>query len=315
MGTRIIQFNVPHGCSVQRADKLFAAEFEDVSRVRLQRAFEAGQVTFEGQVIDKRFKIQSAGLLEAHLVEIEREGRPKAVEIPLDIIFEDAAMVVVNKLAGMVTHPGSGTGSDTLVHALLHHTNGGLSTVGEPDRPGIVHRLDKETTGLIVVAKTDLAHHRLAEAFSERATYKRYAALVCGAPTLESGSCREAIGRHPIHRTKMSVQEKGRSAHTDWQIKERFLDLAARVDCVIHTGRTHQIRVHMSHLGFPLLGDSTYDFKANHLPEILVPRVMLHANTLRLRHPVSEEALEFNAPLPDDFECLQKQLSAMNSEG
>jgi 23S rRNA pseudouridine1911/1915/1917 synthase len=308
MAERVIEFQVPPRKASERADKLFAAEFEDVSRSRLQRAFDAGQVTFEGQVIDKCFKVTQPGLLRACLFEADPNQGPQAVEIPLQIIFEDAEIVVVNKPAGMITHPGSGTGENTLVHALLHHTDGNLSQVGSPDRPGIVHRLDKETTGIIIVAKTDLAHHRLAEAFSERNTYKRYTALVLGDPRVDSGSCREPIGRHPVQRTRMSVQEKGRTAHTDWVVRERFSSKAALVDCIIHTGRTHQIRVHMSHLRHPLLGDAAYGFKANRLPEIEVPRVMLHAYELRIDHPTNGLPLTFETPLPNDFQKVTESL-------
>lgn len=309
MAERIIEFQVPEAAARGRADKLFAAEFEDISRVRLQRAFDAGKVTFEGTVIDKRFKLTGAGLLRAVLEEKSASSGPIPVEIPLDIIYEDEALVVVSKPVGMVTHPGSGTGDNTLVHALLHHTDGALSTVGAPDRPGIVHRLDKETSGIIVVAKTDQAHHKLAAAFSERETYKRYTALVTGVPKLASGSVKEPIGRHPTHRTRMSVQSNGRNAHTDWVVKERFGDRSALVSCVIHTGRTHQIRVHFQHLKHPLLGDTTYGFHANRLKEIAVPRVMLHSTELHVQHPISGKLMKFEAPLPSDFlellECLR----------
>ena len=249
-------------------------------------------------------------MLRAVLDEPDANAGPSAVEIPLGILFEDDDIVVVNKPVGMITHPGSGTGDDTLVHALLHHTNGKLSSVGAPDRPGIVHRLDKETSGIIVVAKTDLAHHKLAAAFSDRETYKRYTALVSGVPKLASGSIKEPIGRHPTHRTRMSVQANGRVAHTDWVLKERFGDRAAVVSCVIHTGRTHQIRVHMQHLKHPLLGDTTYGFHANRLKGIKVPRVMLHSTELHVQHPVSGEPMEFVAPLPEDFEQLVRELES-----
>ncbi|PXA02941.1 RluA family pseudouridine synthase [Coraliomargarita sinensis] len=299
-----MEFVVPEGTKPQRADKLFAAEFDDVSRARLQRAFDAGQVTFDGEVIDKRFKISRPGLLQAVLEEPQFDAPPKPVDLPLDIIFEDASIIVVNKAPGMVTHPGNGTGDDTLVHALLHHCKGQLSSVGAPDRPGIVHRLDKETSGLIVAAKTDKAHHKLAAAFSERETYKRYTALVLGVPKRSSGTCFEPIGRHPVVRTRMSVQKNGREAHTDWRVEEAFAKQAALVSCVIHTGRTHQIRVHMSHLGHPLLGDSTYGFKANRLKGTTVPRVMLHSTELRIAHPESGNEARFEAPLPNDIKQL-----------
>lgn len=307
MSERIIEFNVPKGEKAGRADKIFAAQFDDVSRVRLQRAFEAGLVTFNGQVIDKRFKVNQAGLLRAVLEEPNLGEGPKAVEIPLSIVYEDESLIVVNKMPGMITHPGSGTGDDTLVHALLHHCKGNLSSVGAPDRPGIVHRLDKETSGLIVIAKNDLAHHKLAAAFSERETYKRYTALVQGAPKISRGTIKEPIGRHPVMRTKMAVVFSGKEAHTDWQVVQRFGDRAAMVSCVIHTGRTHQIRVHLSSIKFPLLGDPTYGFKASRLKAVDVPRVMLHSTELHIQHPERDELMQFVAPLPDDFsEMIEK---------
>lgn len=310
MSERVITFQVPNGIKAGRADKIFAAEFADISRVRLQRAFEAQQVTFDGAVIDKRFKVNRSGLLRAVLQEPNAEDGPQATEIPLDIIYEDDSIVVVNKAAGMITHPGSGTGDDTLVHALLHHCSGGLSSVGAPERPGIVHRLDKETSGLIVVAKNDRAHHKLAEAFSERKTFKRYTALVLGAPKVSRGSCKEPIGRHPIMRTKMAVVHTGREAHTDWQVVQRFGNRAATVSCVIHTGRTHQIRVHLSSLKFAILGDTTYGFKPNRLKDIVVPRVMLHSTELHIQHPERAELMKFEAPLPTDFEVVMSQLAS-----
>ncbi|MGC6423568.1 MAG: RluA family pseudouridine synthase [Lentimonas sp.] len=308
MASRIIEFQVPPGVKSSRADKLFAAEFEDVSRARLQRAFDAGTVTFDGQVIDKRFKLTDPGLLRAVLEEPNSAERPKAVDILLDVVYEDDSIIVVNKAPGMVTHPGSGTGDDTLVHALLHHTKGALSSVGAPDRPGIVHRLDKETSGLIVVAKTDKGHYKLATAFSERQTYKRYTALVQSVPKLRRGSIKDAIARHPVIRTKMAVVASGKEAHTDWEVLERYGDRAAMVSCVIHTGRTHQIRVHMSSRKHPLLGDPTYGFKASRLKGVEVPRVMLHSTELHIKHPEKDELMEFKAVLPNDFEQLRALL-------
>ncbi|MDP4879978.1 MAG: RluA family pseudouridine synthase [Opitutales bacterium] len=309
MSERIIEFNVPKGAKAGRADKIFAAQFDDVSRVRLQRAFESGLVTFDGQVIDKRFKVNQPGLLRAVLEEPDLGEGPKAVAIPLDIIYEDESLVVVNKMPGMITHPGSGTGDDTLVHALLHHCKGNLPGIGGVQRPGIVHRLDKETSGLIVVAKNDLAHHKLASAFSERETYKRYTALVQGVPKISRGSVKEPIGRHPVMRTKMAVVFSGKEAHTDWQVVQRFGSKAAMISCVIHTGRTHQIRVHLSSLKFPILGDPTYGYKASRLKELQVPRVMLHSTELHIQHPERDELMQFIAPLPDDFNEIIEKLS------
>lgn len=304
MSAQVIEYQVPEGVLAGRADKLFAAAFDSVSRAKLQRAFDDGQVTFDGVVIEKRFKVNRPGLLRAVLQEEQCERKPEPVDLALDIIFEDEAIVVVNKASGMVTHPGSGTGEDTLVHALLHHCADQLSSVGAPERPGIVHRLDKETSGLIVVAKTDQAHHKLAEAFSTRQMDKRYTALVLGQPKRTSGSIREPISRHPVMRTRMAVQRKGREAHTDYEMCRSFGSRASELSCRIHTGRTHQIRVHLSYLGHPLLGDHSYGFKSARLPGFEVPRVMLHARRLRLDHPVTGERMEFEASLPADFEAL-----------
>jgi len=308
MAERVIECEVPGGLAPVRADKYFASEFEDVSRARLQRAFDSGGVTFDGNVIGKRFKLAGAGRLRAVLDVPDAEERPQPAAIPLSVVYEDESLVVVDKAAGMVTHPGSGTGEDTLVHALLHHCGERLSTVGAPDRPGIVHRLDRETSGLIVVAKTDAAHHKLAAAFAARDTFKRYTALALGVPRRASGTCRDPIGRHPVVRTRMAVLPKGREAHTDWEVVESFGGKASLVHCVIRTGRTHQIRVHLSAMGHPLLGDATYGFKASRLKGAVAPRVMLHSAELAFVHPESGETVAFEAPLPEDFERVLREL-------
>jgi len=309
MSDRIIEFTVPAGAKAGRADKIFASEFDDISRARLQKAFDAGQVSFDGVTIDKRFKVNRPGLLRAVLEEPTFEAAPIAVDLPLDIIYEDESILVVNKAPGMITHPGNGTGDNTLVHALLHHCGENLSTIGAPDRPGIVHRLDKGTSGLIIIAKNDTAHHKLAAAFSERQTYKRYTALVFGIPKVSRGTIKEPIGRHPVMRTRMAVVHSGKPAHTDWKVEARYGQKAARISCVIHTGRTHQIRVHMSEIRFPLLGDTTYGYKPGRLKDITVPRVMLHSTELRIQHPERDELMTFEAPVPKDFEDLIEQLS------
>jgi 23S rRNA pseudouridine1911/1915/1917 synthase len=309
MTDRIIEFSVPSGVTSGRADKIFAAEFDDISRARLQRAFDADQVTFEGQIIDKRFKVNRPGILRAVLEEVDTAEGPKAVDLLLDIIYEDESIVVVNKPSGMVTHPGSGTGEDTLVHALLHHCKGALSSVGAPERPGIVHRLDKETSGIIVVAKNDRAHHKLAAAFSARETYKRYEALVIGAPRKTAGTCDGPIGRHRVVRTRMAITGAGREAKTDWSIKHSYGGQASLISCVIHTGRTHQIRVHLSGMNHPILGDTTYGYKPSRLKNIDIPRVMLHSTELILMHPERDEEMHFESPLPKDFQNLIEQLT------
>ena len=266
-------------------------------------------MTFDGAIIDKRFKVNRPGVLRAVLEEVVLGEGPKAVDIPLSIIYEDESIVVVNKPSGMVTHPGTGTGEDTLVHALLHHTNGNLSSIGAPDRPGIVHRLDKETTGLIVAAKTDRAHHKLVASFSARETYKRYTALVLGTPRQTAGTCDGPIGRHSVVRTRMAIMAMGKEAKTDWSVEHSFGGQVALVSCVIHTGRTHQIRVHMSGMNHPLLGDTTYGYKPSRLRGIDVPRIMLHSTELQVQHPERDEEMEFVAPLPADFKAMMDRLT------
>jgi 23S rRNA pseudouridine1911/1915/1917 synthase len=227
----------------------------------------------------------------------------KPVDIPLDVIFEDKHLLVLNKPAGMVVHPGVGTGEDTLVHALLAHCAGELSGIGGVERPGIVHRLDKETTGLLVVAKNDAAHRALADLFASRALQKEYVTLVSGVPKTETGTINRAISRHPVHRHRMTVGEGGRPSRTDWEMLESFGEAAAWLRCRIHTGRTHQIRVHLKSIGHPVMGDETYGWRQN--PALPVPpRVMLHAEHLVFSHPVSAKVLDLRAPLPKDFKAM-----------
>ena len=308
MDERIIEYFVSDAVGEMRADKLFASVIEDVSRARLQKAFDSGRVSFDGEVIDKRFKIRHSGWLRATLEKVSLDEVPQGQAIPLNVVYEDDAIIVINKSSGMVTHPGNGTGEDTLVHALLYHCKGTLSSVGMPERPGIVHRLDKETSGLILVAKTDFAHHALAKDFSERAVKKRYLALISGVPKVLSGTCTERIGRHPTYRTKMSVQPKGREAHTDWKVLEPFGNKASLVECSIHTGRTHQIRVHMQNLGFPLLGDKLYGFRYNRFKGLPIERIFLHATNLSFVHPESGKNMVFSQPAPKDFLAIMDTL-------
>jgi 23S rRNA pseudouridine1911/1915/1917 synthase len=240
-----------------------------------------------------------------------RTAELRAVDIPLDVLFEDKWLLAIDKPAGMVVHPGAGTREDTLVHALLAHCAGSLSGIGGVERPGIVHRLDRETSGVIIVAKTDQAHRDLARQFAARTVAKQYAALVSGVPRLMSGTIHKAIGRNPRQRHKMALVEVGhggRASHTDWEIVERYGDLAALVACTLHTGRTHQIRVHMASLGHPLLGDVAYGWKANPRMRLQPARVMLHAGRLSLAHPKTGKTLDLRAPMPADFKAQIKAL-------
>ncbi|HUL53140.1 MAG TPA: RluA family pseudouridine synthase, partial [Opitutaceae bacterium] len=209
-------------------------------------------------------------------------------------------------------HPGVGTGEDTLVHALLAHCAGSLSGVGGVERPGIVHRLDKGTSGVLLVAKNDAAHRGLSEQFAGRHLRKEYLALVAGVPRLKSGVIERAIGRHPVHRERMTVGEGGRPARTDWELVEAFDGKAALVRCRIHSGRTHQIRVHLKSSGHAVLGDRTYGWKPD--PALPAPpRVMLHAERIAFLHPITARPLDLRAPLPADFTAVLAALREMST--
>lgn len=295
-----------------RADKVVHAQQPDLSRSRIQRLFDAGLVWREDEALTKSDKLFAGDTVSFTIPPpVPLELRP--VDLPLDVLFEDDDLIVLNKVPGMVVHPGAGTGEDTLVHALLHHCRGQLSGIGGVERPGIVHRLDRETSGVIVAAKSDPAFLGLSRAFAERMTQKTYLALVSGAPQLPVGTIDAPIGRHPIHRHKMAVTPHGREALSHWEVLERYAKprgtrdeassrpVAALLRVRIHTGRTHQIRVHLSHIGYPVAGDPTYGFQANRWPGEPPPRVMLHAWHLALDHPVTGEPMVFEAPMPDDM--------------
>jgi 23S rRNA pseudouridine1911/1915/1917 synthase len=231
--------------------------------------------------------------------------RASREEIPLNIIYEDKDIVILNKSPGLVVHPSAGHEEHTLVNALLHHCHGQLSGIGGVLRPGIVHRLDKETSGCLVVAKNDAAHIRLAEQFAHRTMEKIYLAILCGELPRPSGEIRASIGRHPSHRKRMAVTENsGREAWTSYRVVEPLRG-STMVEATLRTGRTHQIRVHFQHLGFPLAGDVTYGNRQNQrlaeLTAYVAPRVMLHAYQLALEHPCTAEKMDFEAPLPEDF--------------
>lgn len=302
-------FTVPEGISRERADRVLASGFPEFSRTALQRAFDAGLVFRDAVCVGKRDSVSAGDCLTFTLPEV----KPSAlvpVAMDLDVVFEDEAFLALNKPSGLVVHPGAGTGGDTLVHALLAHCGGELSGIGGVERPGIVHRLDKETSGLILVAKTDPAHRELARQFGEREVTKEYLALVSGVPDLLSGTIRDPIGRHPVHRHKMSLvaPERGRSAHTQWERVEVFGRTAALLRCRILTGRTHQIRVHLSAKRHPLLGDAVYGFRKPEGDFPAPPRVMLHAERLAFHHPLTGDAMDLRASIPDDFAGLLRAL-------
>lgn len=293
-----------------RADKVLSAQLPELSRSRVQKLFDAGIVWREDTALAKSEKLR-AGDFISYEIPPARPALLRAVDIPLKVLYEDADMLAIDKAPGMVVHPGAGTGEDTLVHALLFHCKGSLSGIGGEERPGIVHRLDKETSGVMVAAKSDRAFLGLSTAFAERNTHKCYLALISHCPSLPTGEIDAPIGRHHSNRQKMTIRNDGRPAQSDWKIIERFGTRAALVMVRIHTGRTHQVRVHMAHIKHPLAGDTTYGWQRNGWPTgVEVPRVMLHAWKLSLPHPVSGETLELEAPLPEDFKAVIEALRA-----
>ncbi len=283
-----------------RLDRFLARQLPDYSRSRLQQLIRTGFVRLNGATTRPRQLVRSGDkveLTEPPLEKIESQPEP----IPLEILFEDNDLIVINKPAGLVVHPGAGHRQHTLVNALLSHCTT-LSGIGGKERPGIVHRLDKETSGCLVVAKNDEAHRELSRQFAERVVEKTYLALVAGKLRKRAGVIEEKIGRHPVHRQRMSVSSsRGRPAKTEYRVV-RSGNQASLVECRLHSGRTHQVRVHLHHLGHPVLGDKVYATRAAKD----FPRQMLHAWKLGFRHPGTGDWKSLEAPLPDDFATAVK---------
>jgi 23S rRNA pseudouridine1911/1915/1917 synthase len=312
MSTRTENFIVEKSLPSARLDKFLREKFPAVSRGTLQRLIEEGHIRVNGKSIKPTHKPHAGEKIEVHWPEAKpAEAQPE--KIPLDILFEDKSLLVVNKPAGLVVHPAAGHEEHTLVNALLHHCQGSLSGIGGVARPGIVHRLDKETSGCLVVAKNDETHLVLSEQFAAREVKKIYHAIVCGEVPHESGEIRAAIARHPTHRKRMAVRDDSasRAAHTSYKILER-LYAATLMEAQIHTGRTHQVRVHFQYIGHPLVGDDTYGARQNarlkELTNYAAPRVMLHACELSFIHPRTKKPVKFEAPLPEDFLAALKFL-------
>ena len=290
----------------ERLDAFLRSQFPTISRGAIQRLIEHGAIRVDGDPVKASHHPRAGEAIEILWPEATpATARPQ--EIPLKILFEDEDLLVLNKPPGMVVHPSAGHEESTLVNALLHHCVGQLSGIGGVARPGIVHRLDKETSGCLVVAKNDQSHLALATQFAGREVRKIYHAIVCGAITPERGDIRAAIARHPTHRKRMAVTDgSGREAWTSYRVLERLRD-ATLVEALLHTGRTHQIRVHFKHLGFPLVGDATYGNRQNkRLAELTgygAPRQMLHAHKLAFKHPRTGKKMSFEAPWPADFKA------------
>jgi 23S rRNA pseudouridine1911/1915/1917 synthase len=297
----MIKLTISSEQSRQRLDRVLAESLPAFSRARLQTLIRDGFVSLNGKPPRPRDLVRTGDVVELREPELEKvEAQPE--QIKLDVIFEDDDLLVLNKPAGIVMHPGAGHQQHTLVNALLAHCQN-LSGIGGKERPGIVHRLDKETSGALVVAKNDATHRDLSSQFAARTMTKIYLALVAGILRKTSGVIDKAIARHPVHRQRMSIaRRQGRSAKTEYRVLRSGNEISL-VECILHSGRTHQIRVHLHHLGHPVLGDKLYGGKRAGD----YPRQMLHAWKLAFRHPRSGDELSFEAPVPRDFAEAMRQ--------
>jgi 23S rRNA pseudouridine1911/1915/1917 synthase len=275
------------------------------SRTQVQSLLKQGLVEMSPAAAKAQanYRLRAGDTVTVHAGPVApREAEPAGEAIPLDIVYEDDALIALNKQPGLVVHPAVGHWSGTLVNALIHHCGAQLAGRGGLERLGIVHRLDKDTSGLMLIAKTDEVHERLGTAFAQREVKKTYRALSLGAFRRASGELRGAIGRHPVHRKKMTVPknpERGRAAWTDYKVIAQGKQ-GAEVECLLHTGRTHQIRVHLSHLGHPIWGDALYGRRAP-VEGFYPARQMLHAARIEIAHPLTGKPLRLEAPLPEDY--------------
>jgi 23S rRNA pseudouridine1911/1915/1917 synthase len=312
-----IEILVPPGKVRERIDVFLTHHIENATRSKVQQAIEQGQVLVDGTPRKASYRISPG---ERVSVTLPKSPPPDvtAENIPLDVLYEDNRLLVVNKPAGMVTHPAHANYSGTLVNALLYHCNGRLSTLNEVTRPGIVHRLDKDTSGIMVIAKDDVAHAHLAKQFASRTIDREYWAVVWGLfpPRLPSGVIEAALGRSSTDRKKIAVRREGKHAVTEYAVLEEFTYLSL-VRLKLRTGRTHQIRVHLHHVGHPVFGDPTYggrriawgSMEKKRKDEVqkllaLIDRQALHAKTLGFVHPGTGEHMKFNSALPADMEAV-----------
>lgn len=286
----------------QRLDAFLASSLDGLTRSQATRLIESGEVAVNGRAVSKSYKLAGGEDIAVTLPEPEPvEAVPQ--DIPLDVVYEDADVIVVNKPSGMVVHPAPGHPDGTLVNALLHHCVGTLSGIGGALRPGIVHRIDRDTSGLIIAAKNDAAHQYLSAQLADHTLARTYECIVVGALREDRGTVDAPIARHPTDRKRMAVVAGGREAVTHWEVIARYPGYT-HVRCRLETGRTHQIRVHMAYIGHPILGDTVYGAKKE------VPGLTgqcLHAVGLRFLHPRTHEVVELSCPLPDEFtRMLQK---------
>jgi 23S rRNA pseudouridine1911/1915/1917 synthase len=293
-----------------RVDTFLSTQVADLSRSYAAALIQKQQILVNAKPLKPSYKLKAGDCIHVRLPK-PTQTRIIPEPIDLDVVFEDPYLIVVNKPAGLVVHPAAGHSSGTLVNALLNHCPD-IEGIGGEQRPGIVHRLDKDTSGLLIVAKDNPTHNQLAQQFKNRKISKQYLAIIRGAPVEDSGCIELPVGRHPLDRKKMStISSKGRNATTIWHVKQRYQG-ATLIEADLITGRTHQLRVHFQAIGYPILGDPVYsgrrgiyrDIKAGHpLRPLLkwVNRQMLHACRMSLRHPHSGQQMTFSAPLPDDM--------------
>ena len=288
----------------ERADAFLARTVEELTRSAAQRLLEEGSVTLNGKALKKNYKTTPGDVLEVVLPD------PEPVDlvpqnIPLDVVYEDSDVIVINKPVGMVVHPAPGHPDGTLVNALMYHCGDSLSGINGELRPGIVHRIDRDTSGLIIAAKNDKAHLALAEQLQDHSLARVYEAIAVGGFREDSGTVNAPIGRHPVDRKRMAIDPRnGRNAVTHWTVLERFSGYT-HIQCKLETGRTHQIRVHLASIGHPLLGDVVY---GNKKPYPGLAGQCLHARKLKFVHPSTGELVEVECSLPDWFETALKKL-------
>jgi 23S rRNA pseudouridine1911/1915/1917 synthase len=329
-----IEITIEAGAASERLDAALARRITTLSRSRLKSLIGEGRVAIDGAtVIDASRKINAGARVVVDLP-APAPAAPQPEAIPLDVLFEDAEVIVIDKPAGLVVHPGAGNSSGTLVNALLHHCAGSLSGIGGVERPGIVHRLDKDTSGVMVVAKSDRAHQKLAAQFADHGRSgpleRAYLAVIWGVPKYHEGTITGDIGRDPRNRQAMAVVKSGgREAITHFEVLETFggagrEGVASLVECRLETGRTHQIRVHFAHIGHPLLGDDLYgsgwrtklDKLDREAPEVgralrALGRQALHARLLAFAHPAKKKTMTFESDMPEDMERLVEALRDM----
>ena len=296
---------VPPEAAGGRVDAWLAEQREDLTRSAAARLLEDGQVTCDGKPLPKNYRLRGGETLTVTLPEVQ-EAELIAQDIPLDVVYEDGDVIVLNKPKGLVVHPAPGHADGTLVNALLHHCGDSLSGIGGEKRPGIVHRIDRDTSGLIIAAKNDFAHQKLSAQLSDHSLARTYECIVIGNLREDSGTVDAPIGRDRRDRKKMAVVPDGRRAVTHWEVIARYPGFT-HVRCRLETGRTHQIRVHMAYLGHPILGDTVYGAKK---PVPGLQGQCLHAVGLRFVHPRTGETVELTCPLPEEFQRELKKLEA-----